>query len=148
MRGQINSPLGPITVSGTAEAVNSVDFGGFADGEEPTGAVRLAMEELEAYFAGTLRRFSFPFADRGTAFQRKVWAALRDIPYGQTETYGQLAARIGSPKASRAVGMAAHRNPIAVATPCHRLVGAAGLTGYAGGLDKKAWLLRHEGAIK
>lgn len=144
MRGQITTPIGVLTVAGDENAVWEVAFGASGDGVSPSGAVKLAMEELTAYFAGELREFSFPIKAAGTPFQHLVWDALCDIPYGKTETYGQLAERIGRPKASRAVGMAAHRNPVAVAVPCHRLVGASGLTGYAGGLDKKAWLLEHE----
>jgi methylated-DNA-[protein]-cysteine S-methyltransferase len=83
----------------------------------------------------------------GTAFQRRVWQALREIPPGRTESYGRIAARLGAPNSSRAVGHANSLNPVAIVIPCHRVVGAdARLTGYAGGLDRKAWLLRHEAA--
>ncbi len=84
----------------------------------------------------------------GTEFQRRVWAELRAIPPGSTRTYGELAARLGGPNASRAVGLANSQNPLSIVVPCHRLVGSDGsLTGYAGGLARKQWLLRHEGAI-
>ena len=84
----------------------------------------------------------------GTAFQREVWAALRTIPTGETTTYGRLASQLGRPKAMRAVGMANGANPISIIVPCHRVIGAnASLTGYGGGLERKRWLLRHEGAL-
>ena len=107
-----------------------------------------AVRQLEAYFDGTLTDFDLPLRTHGTAFQEKCWAALREIPYGQTVTYGEQARRIGNPKASRAVGGANHYNPIMIAIPCHRVVGANGsLTGFGGGLDMKAWLLEHERAV-
>lgn len=101
-----------------------------------------AAEQVVAYFAGALTRFTLPLAPRGSAFQQRVWAALQDIPYGQTESYGELALRIGSPGAARAVGLANGRNPIGIVIPCHRVVGSDGrLTGYGGGLERKKQLL-------
>ncbi|MEO7111323.1 MAG: methylated-DNA--[protein]-cysteine S-methyltransferase, partial [Polyangiaceae bacterium] len=98
-----------------------------------------------AYFSGNLQTIKTPLAAKGTAFQQKVWAALRTIPFGETWSYVQLAKKIGKPNASRAVGMANSRNPIAILVPCHRVIGASGaLTGYAGGLENKKWLLEHE----
>ncbi len=105
-----------------------------------------AKRQLEEYFAGLRASFSLPLNPRGTAFQKKVWQQLEAIPYGQTRTYGQIAAAVGQPTASRAVGGANHNNPIAIVIPCHRVIGANGkLTGYAGGLDIKEKLLRLEG---
>ncbi|WP_309628814.1 methylated-DNA--[protein]-cysteine S-methyltransferase [Brevundimonas sp.] len=103
---------------------------------------------VEAYFAGDARALDgLKVRTGGTVFQRAVWAALRAIPAGETRSYGQLAAAIGSPKAVRAAGLANGQNPIAVIVPCHRVIGANGtLTGYAGGLERKRWLLAHEGA--
>lgn len=108
-------------------------------------AVRVA---LDAYLEGDLTAIdNLETAATGTAFQRRVWAALREIPAGTTESYGALAARIGEPKAMRAVGLANGSNPIAIVVPCHRVIGANGtLTGYGGGVERKQWLLRHEGA--
>ncbi|MEU5281906.1 methylated-DNA--[protein]-cysteine S-methyltransferase [Streptomyces asoensis] len=101
-----------------------------------------AEEQLEAYFAGELTRFRLELRLDGTPFQRSVWAGLRRIPYGETRTYGELAAELGAPNASRAVGLANGRNPIGIIVPCHRVVGAGGgLTGYGGGLDRKRRLL-------
>lgn len=103
---------------------------------------------LSAYFAGDLDALApIPVAPEGTPFQRKVWAALRQIPLGTTLSYGALARRIGHPAAVRAVGLANGANPISVVVPCHRVIGADGtLTGYGGGLERKRWLLAHEGA--
>ena len=105
-------------------------------------------EALAAYFGGDLASIdTIEVATGGTAFQRTVWAALRDIPAGRTESYGQLAARIGLPKAVRAVGLANGANPVGLIVPCHRVIGANGsLTGYGGGIERKRWLLNHEGA--
>jgi len=101
--------------------------------------------QLEEYFEGERTEFDLPLSPSGTAFQRRVWTALRDIPYGETRSYGQTAQAIGSPSASRAVGLANGQNPIPIIVPCHRVVGADGsLTGYGGGLDTKRWLLGHE----
>jgi methylated-DNA-[protein]-cysteine S-methyltransferase len=104
------------------------------------------VRQLEEYFAGSRREFDLTLHLEGTPFQRRVWAALREIPYGATLSYGELARRIDKPKASRAVGLANGRNPISILVPCHRVIGTNGsLTGYGGGLDRKRWLLAHEG---
>ena len=104
---------------------------------------------VEAYYGGALAAIAdLPVITAGTAFQRAVWAALRRIPLGGTTTYGGLATQLGRPKAMRAVGMANGSNPISIIVPCHRVIGAnASLTGYGGGLERKRWLLRHEGAL-
>jgi methylated-DNA-[protein]-cysteine S-methyltransferase len=105
------------------------------------------VEQLRAYFSGELTDFQIPMQMRGTEFQRRVWAALCEIPYGETISYGELAQRVDNPKASRAVGLANGRNPVAIVVPCHRVIGADGsLTGYGGGLERKVWLLEHETA--
>jgi methylated-DNA-[protein]-cysteine S-methyltransferase len=102
--------------------------------------------QLREYFAGSRREFDLPLHFEGTTFQRRVWQELTEIPYGETWSYGQLAHRIGNPSASRAVGLANGRNPISILVPCHRVIGADGsLTGYGGGLERKRWLLAHEG---
>ena len=104
-----------------------------------------AASQLDDYFNGTRRSFDLPLDFRGTAFQQRVWAALLAIPYGETRSYGDIAAAIGQPTASRAVGAANGRNPISIIAPCHRVVGSNGaLTGFAGGLETKIWLLDHE----
>ena len=104
------------------------------------------VRQLNEYFAGVRREFDLPLQFEGTMFQRRVWNELTQIPYGETWSYGQLASRIGNPGASRAVGLANGRNPISILVPCHRVIGADGsLTGYGGGLERKRWLLAHEG---
>jgi len=105
-----------------------------------------AVRQLTEYFEGTRREFDLPLRLQGTAFQQRVWRELTEIPYGQTWSYGQLALRIDKPSASRAVGLANGRNPISILVPCHRVIGADGsLTGYGGGIERKRWLLVHEG---
>jgi len=105
-----------------------------------------AKRQLAAYFAGERTGFTVPLDFQGSAFQKKVWAALLAIPFGETRSYGEIARQIGHPSASRAVGAANGRNPISIIAPCHRVVGAGGrLTGFAGGLAAKAWLLALEG---
>ena len=139
-------PYGILKICCEEDAVTSVsrlDEAG-ADGE-PSALSDRARDEIMEYLAGERRAFDFPIWTRGTAFQEKVWRALREIPYGETRTYGQLAQMIGNPKAARAVGMANNKNPIWIAIPCHRVVGADGdLVGYAGGLDMKRALLTLE----
>lgn len=123
--------------------------GGTVDALVGEGLQSHLIKGLEAYFAGDVNDLmTIPVALRGTSFQQQVWSALRDIPGGTTVTYGALATGLGKPNASRAVGMANARNPIAIAVPCHRVIGAnAQLTGYAGGLHRKQWLLQHEGIL-
>jgi methylated-DNA-[protein]-cysteine S-methyltransferase len=113
--------------------------------QQETPLLHEARQQLEEYFAGSRQTFSLPLAPQGTPFQQKVWQALRAIPYGETRSYGQQAAMIGNPKASRAVGAANGKNPISIIVPCHRVIGTSGaLTGFGGGLDIKAMLLAHE----
>ncbi len=105
-------------------------------------------QQLAEYFAGERQSFSVPLAPLGTEFQQRVWAELQQIPYGLTTSYGELAARLGNPNASRAVGMANGRNPIWLVVPCHRVIGASGkLVGYAGGIERKSALLDFEAAV-
>jgi methylated-DNA-[protein]-cysteine S-methyltransferase len=102
-------------------------------------------QQLTAYFAGSLTEFDLPLQMQGTIFQKRVWEALKTIPYGTTLSYGQLAQQIGQPKASRAVGITNGRNPMSIIVPCHRVIAANGkLTGYGGGIERKQWLLNHE----
>ena len=156
------SPLGPLLLASEGESLTGLWLPGqkyYAAGlpenavEAPTlPALRAAAEWLDAYFAGDKPEVqALKMAPRGSEFQRLVWELLREIPYGETTTYGTLAAkaetRLGRKTAARAVGAAVGRNPISIIIPCHRVLGAdRSLTGYAGGLDKNEWLLRHEGA--
>ncbi len=111
-------------------------------------ALAPVVAQLAAYFAGELRAFDLPLSLHGTDFQCQAWRALAQIPYGQTRSYGQQAAGLGRPSAVRAVGAANGRNPLPIVLPCHRVIGANGqLTGYAGGLERKRWLLAHEARV-
>lgn len=157
---RLTSPLGEVLVVVDAEGVvRALDFHDYEDRLRRLlrlhyGAVVLTegrapevvRQAVQDYFTGDLSAFDRVRVETGgTAFQRAVWRALRDIPAGETRTYGQLAQAIGSPKAVRAVGLANGANPVGVIVPCHRVVGANGtLTGYAGGLERKRWLLAHE----
>ena len=158
---RIPTPVGEVLlVTDETGAVRALDFADYEDrmnrllerhapgasltaGRSPE-SVRTAVER---YFSGDVRALEgLTVTTRGTAFQRSVWKALRDIPAGETRSYGQLAAAIGAPKAVRAAGLANGQNPVALIVPCHRVIGANGaLTGYAGGLERKRWLLGHEG---
>src|SRR5262249_9056140 len=146
------SPVGSLRLVATTEALTGIWFATERDGAlvRPDWEARRApfgdvIRQLDAYFRGTLRRFDLPLAPAGTPFQQAVWAALREIPYGQTVSYGELARLVGQPGAGRAVGAANGRNPIPIVIPCHRVIGADGrLTGYGGGLSVKAALLALE----
>lgn len=143
----IETPVGPLTIIGNAEAINALTFKeGIAVTHEPLpDTLLLCIEELEAYFAGGLQQFTFPVAQPGTEFQQTVWQQLTMIPYGQTISYLQLAKRINNPKSIRAVGTTNGKNRISIVVPCHRVIGSDGsLTGYAGGIWRKKWLLEHE----
>ena len=112
---------------------------------EETELILQCKMQLDEYFRGERKTFDLPLAPKGTDFQKNVWNALQEIPYGETKTYGEIAAAVGNPKAARAVGMANNKNPIGIIIPCHRVVGANGkLVGYAGGMEKKEWLLQLE----
>lgn len=144
----VETPLGAMALAGEGEAVTALYLPGAPlpkIAEHETPVLARAREQLLDYLAGRRRDFDLPLDLVGTPFQREVWMALRAIPYGQTRTYGQIAAAVGRPKAVRAVGQANHRNPIAIFIPCHRVVGANGsLTGYAGGVELKQALLELE----
>ena len=156
----IDSMLGPLTIVAEDGQIRCLymDLQRHrpVDGElgepEPRGRgvapFKAAADQLDAYFEGERTRFDLPLAPVGSEFQQRVWAALQEIPYGQTESYGEVAERIGSPGAARAVGLANGKNPISILIPCHRVVGANGsLTGYGGGLDRKRQLLDLELAV-
>jgi len=146
--GSLPSPLGPVTVVANSQGVEEVAFRESAEqigGDDARRHRDLAILQLEEYFAGQRNHFELPLAAEGTPFQQKVWQALMSIPHGQTCSYQHIANTIGQPKAVRAVGAANGKNPIAIVVPCHRVIGANGrLTGYAGGLNKKQWLLNFE----
>ena len=141
------SPVGNIQLEyedGVVTALKSAEAG--TKGEPPSALAELVFRQLDEYFAGTRTEFAFPYRLHGTPFQEKVWEALRQIPYGETWSYQRLAQQVGRPGACRAVGMAIHHNPLPIILPCHRVIGKNGsLTGYAGGLEKKEFLLALEG---
>lgn len=142
------SPVGPLTLAGDGGGLTHLLFGregpkGYEEGE--SGLLHRAAAELGEYFAGKRREFSLPLNPSGTEFRLRVWAALSDIPYGETRTYKDIAIAAGCPRGFRAVGMANHHNPISIIVPCHRVVGSNGkLTGYGGGLEVKEYLLELE----
>lgn len=151
----IDSPIGPLTLTAVDGLLAGVYMHEHRHAPALPAACRRdvhgfepAIEQLEAYFAGTLTQFDLPLWTEGaTEFQRRVWAALGEIPYGETISYGELARRLGRPGSSRAVGLANGRNPHSIVVACHRVVGSDGrLTGYGGGLERKLWLLEHEAA--
>lgn len=143
----IDSPIGPLTLSGTETALTKLTFGDGRQAETCSAPVlEQAARELSEYFSGTRREFTVPLAPEGSDFQQKVWAALRSVPYGTTASYKDIAVQTGKPGAAVAVGQANSKNPIPVIIPCHRIIGANGkLTGYTGGLHIKKALLRLEG---
>jgi methylated-DNA-[protein]-cysteine S-methyltransferase len=141
----IDTPLGKLALTGTDNALTGLTLRPDREDSAPNPFLEHAAEEIREYFAGSRRTFDLPLAPEGTEFQKKVWDALCAIPYGETRSYGRIAADVGNPRAARAVGMACNRNPIGIIIPCHRVVGANGaLTGYFGGLPLKAALLRLE----
>jgi methylated-DNA-[protein]-cysteine S-methyltransferase len=142
----IDSPLGRVLIQANTQGISQISLGiNTVEPDHPSVLTELAARQLQHYFAGQLTRFTLPLAATGTLFQQQVWQALSELPFGLTCSYAEIARQIANPKAMRAVGKANSKNPIAIVVPCHRVIGANGtLTGYAGGLDKKAWLLAHE----
>ncbi len=154
-RAIVSTPIGRLLLAGDSECLYQVLFESQIADDHPelidppkSGPVARAAEQLDAYFRGELEEFDLPLSPRGTEFQCKVWNELQRIPYGATVNYGELAKRINSPKAVRAVGAANGRNPIPVVIPCHRVIGSDGsLTGFGGGLKIKQLLLELEGSL-
>ena len=141
----IHSPLGPVKISASANGITEICFIDNIAPATPSALTKQAAQQLDDYFNAKLTQFNLPLDATGTAFQHQVWQALCRVPFGTTCSYAAIASDINNVKAVRAVGAANGRNPIAIVVPCHRVIGANGtLTGYAGGLDKKAWLLKHE----
>ena len=153
----MESPLGTLRLVATNDALVAVYFSSqrsaminpcsLAPLDHPV--LGLAQWELDEYFGAVRKTFATPLAPRGTNFQALVWSALREIPFGETRTYAEIARRVGRGRAMRAVGGANANNPLSVFVPCHRVIGADGsLTGYDGGIDRKRWLLEHEGVAQ
>lgn len=150
----LDSPIGRLSLLASDKGISEIRFANHLcplpkTKENKNQFLEAAGVQFKEYFAGTRRIFELTLDEGGTDFQRSVWAALRAIPFGETASYGAIAKAIGKPKAARAVGMANNRNPIPIITPCHRVIGSDGsLTGFAGGLDTKRWLLGHEGKYR
>lgn len=148
----LSTPCGPLRLAIDASGLAHVDFmdEGMTtpqDWIDDAEALAPYVQQFAEWFAGTRQQFDLPLSLHGTEFQRAAWLALADIPYGDTCSYGQQASRLGRPTAVRAIGAANGRNPLPIILPCHRVIGSNGsLTGYAGGLDRKRWLLAHEAA--
>jgi methylated-DNA-[protein]-cysteine S-methyltransferase len=153
----VESPLGRLILASDGTALTGLYLPVHKHGPEQSASWQrdddlpvfaAARRQLHAYFEGGLKEFDLPLAPEGTAFQKRVWKQLEQIPFGKTISYGELARRIGNPNASRAVGLANGRNPISIVVPCHRVIGADGsLTGYGGGVERKDILLRHEAEV-
>jgi methylated-DNA-[protein]-cysteine S-methyltransferase len=152
---EFDVPTGPLTVCVDDDGVRFIAFKTERHPiprdpawQRSAERVRYVREQLDEYYAGTRRTFDLPLAPRGTPFQLRVWSALREIPYGVTWSYLDIARKLGDVKATRAVGAANGRNPLPIVVPCHRVIGADGsLTGFGGGLPIKRWLLSHERAL-
>jgi len=163
----MDSPIGTLTIVADDDAIVQIWFETESVRRDPDGhgqdvlggteqvnagehaVLDRAVEQLDEYFRGERTEFDLPLAPKGTPFQQQAWLVLREIPFGETITYGEQARRLGDPNKSRAVGAANGKNPIPIVVPCHRVVGANGqLTGFGGGLDTKAWLLDHEWRVR
>lgn len=149
------SPIGPLRLTSDGNALTGLWF----HDRKPDPAADQCREDLaifdstrrwlDDYFSGNPRKIDFPLAPVGTPFQQRVWELLLTIPYGETTTYGALARQLGTKMSAQAVGQAVGKNPVSILIPCHRVIGADGtLTGYAGGLENKKWLLYHEGSLR
>jgi methylated-DNA-[protein]-cysteine S-methyltransferase len=152
----LDSPIGPLRITATDGEIDGLFMTDHrhAPAQDPSWVRDEApfvelIAQLEGYFGGSASPFDVPLSLPGTEFQGRVWRELQAIPLGETISYGELARRLGAPGASRAVGLANGRNPVSIVVPCHRVIGANGrLTGYGGGLERKAWLLRHEAGMR
>jgi len=144
----MNSPLGLIEIKASDIGITQVIFCGdnLKTQVNSNQTIDTCRQQLFEYFNGDRKVFNLPLDQQGTQFQESIWHCLTDIPFGQTMSYGEIAHKINNPKSVRAVGGANGRNPISIIVPCHRVIGASGtLTGYAGGIERKLWLLKHEG---
>ena len=143
----LDSPLGLVEIEASDDGITRVDFvDGITTETTSNHHTQKAQQQLKGYFDGNLKNFKLPLTPKGTDFQHSVWQQLLQIPYGQSLSYQDIANALNNPKAVRAVGAANGKNPIGIIVPCHRVIGSnRTLTGYAGGLERKAWLLKHEG---
>lgn len=148
----MDTPLGRLRLVTQNDCLTRIEFlndqAAASPARDPDALLARARAQIEEYFCGRRHSFDLPLAASGTRFQNQVWSALRGLAFGQTTSYGALARQIGRPQASRAVGAACGRNPLPIVVPCHRVLGQSGqLTGFAGGIDRKRWLLQHEAAL-
>lgn len=144
-QSSMQTPVGILQVRASDDGLTWVGFVEQAGEDNPNTVVDQTLSQLSEYFAGERQVFDLPLAAKGTEFRQQVWQALLKVPYGQTQCYGDIADSLNNPKAVRAVGAANGANPISIIVPCHRIIGKDGtLTGYAGGLDRKRWLLDFE----
>lgn len=144
-REYYQSPIGLMEIQANDKAITAIRFCEERGAENPNPVIRECITQLDEYFSGKRKVFQLNLAPQGAEFNRKVWDALRSIPYGETRSYQQIASAVGNIKACRAVGNANRNNPIPILIPCHRVIGKGGtLTGYNGGLWRKEWLLNHE----
>lgn len=153
---RLHSPLGLLSICGDENGLQSVLFTEAESGvtaseilnREAPAILKKTAQQLKEYFAGSRNSFDIQLNPQGTSFQKKVWAELMNVPFGKTASYQQMANRLGDPKVIRAAATANGKNPISIIIPCHRIIGSAGsLTGYAGGLHRKKWLLAHESPV-
>ncbi|MGH1486910.1 MAG: methylated-DNA--[protein]-cysteine S-methyltransferase [Cellvibrionaceae bacterium] len=154
----INSPVGMVQIRASEKGITHVTFidesgvdesdvDKLSDTFETNATIKKCAQQLKEYFYGQRKSFDLPLDWEGTVFQQSIWQSLLDVPFGAVASYSDIATAVNNPKAVRAVGAANGKNPIAIIVPCHRIIGSNGtLTGYAGGMDRKAWLLSHEGA--
>ena len=144
------APMGKLLITYDDEFIFGLHFDREQNQEYKLNSIiKSCINQLDQYFAGSLKEFDLPLKPMGTDFQKATWAALQGIPYGETVSYGQIAMAIGKPKAPRAVGGANNKNPISIIIPCHRVIGASGaMVGYGGGMERKIWLLEHEVKFK
>lgn len=147
----IKTPLGTAKIEGDAYGLASITIANYSEkpGTTYPQVLKDTIDQLQEYFVGQRKEFNLVLNPKGTDFQKKVWSELQQIPYGKTTSYLELSKRLGDPKAIRAVAAANGKNPLWIVIPCHRVIGSDGsLTGYAGGLHRKKWLLEHESAVK
>ncbi len=144
----LDTPIGYLRILSNGRAITQIKFLDFEGPEDPDVHTESAKTQLKEYFEGIRHSFDLPLQPKGTEFENRVWQLLNTINAGSTTTYGEIALKLGDKNYSQAVGSANGKNPIAIVVPCHRVIGADNkLVGYAGGLDRKEWLLKHEGAL-
>ncbi len=144
-----HSPVGPLAIYSNEEAIIEIKFDGEIQTENSSSIIEKCVQQLDEYFDGKRENFDLELNPTGTDFQLKVWKELQNIPFGKTRTYSEMAVKLGDIKVIRAAGTANGKNKIPIIIPCHRVIGKDGsLVGFGGGLDRKEWLLQHEGVLK